>query len=227
MPPCSVVASEEGGVEARAAPELLMSAEPIQRLILELARLPGIGERSAARLAFFFIRASQGAARTRSSLAHDLARALIDVAERVGLCQACGNLCTSARCSICDNPRRDMSLLCVVEGVEDLRALEACGGYRGLYHVLHGAISPLDGVGPADLKLDDLLRRAQEGAFSEVILATNADVEGDATALYVARLLKPMGLRITRLASGIPLGGELEYLDQATLGRALAQRREF
>ena len=204
-----------------------MSDDPIQRLILELARLPGVGERSAARLAYYVIRASRKDAGTGRSLAHDLARALVDVADRGGLCETCGNLATSARCSLCTDPRRDRSLLCVVEGVEDLRAVEASAAYRGLYHVLHGALAPLDGVGPDDLKLDDLARRVGAGGFTEVILATNADVEGDATALYVARLLRPTGVRVTRLASGIPLGGELEYIDQATLGRALVQRREF
>jgi len=202
-------------------------ADPIQRLILELSRLPGVGERSAARLAFYIIRISRKDQKTGQSLAHDLARALVEVADQVGLCEVCGNLSTGARCSVCTDPRRDPTLLCVVEGVEDLRAVETCGGYRGLYHVLHGSLAPLDGVGPDDLHLDELARRVAGGGFTEIILATNSDVEGDATALYVARLLKPQGVRVTRLASGIPLGGELEYVDQATLGRALAQRREF
>lgn len=201
--------------------------DPIQRLILELSRLPGVGERSAARLAFYIIRISRKDRKTGQSLAHDLARALVEVADQVGLCEVCGNLSTGPRCSVCTDPRRDPTLLCVVEGVEDLRAVETCGGYRGLYHVLHGSLAPLDGVGPDDLHLGELQRRVADGGFTEIILATNADVEGDATALYVARLLKPQGVRVTRLASGIPLGGELEYVDQATLGRALAQRREF
>jgi len=204
-----------------------LHADPLERLILELARLPGIGERSATRLAFYILKVSQKDATTRHSLAHDLARALTVAVEQIHLCAECRNLCGSERCSICSDTRRERTQLCVVEGVQDLRALEASGAYRGLYHVLHGALSPLDGVGPDDLKVDELVARVRAGGCSEVVLATNADVEGDATALYIARLLKPTGVRLTRLASGIPLGGELEYLDQATLGRALVNRREF
>jgi recombination protein RecR len=202
-------------------------ADPLQRLILELGRLPGVGERSATRLAFYIIKTSQRDAASGQSLAHDLARALVEAVEKIGLCRDCKNLCAGERCSLCLDARRDRSLLCVVEGVADLRALEASGSYRGLYHVLHGALSPLDGVGPDELRIGELAERIRSGGFHEVILGTNADVEGDATALYLARLLKPSGLKLTRLASGIPLGGELEYLDQATLGRALAQRHEF
>lgn len=195
------------------------------RLTLELGRLPGVGERTAARLAYYIIRSSQG--RGERSLAHDLARALVESVERAGFCRDCQNMCTGERCSICMDTRRDRSILCVVESVADLRAIEASGAYRGLYHVLHGALSPLDGVGPEDLKIPELIARLGDGDCREVILGTNADVEGDATALYLARLLKPSGQRMTRLASGIPLGGELEYIDQATLGRALAERRDF
>lgn len=204
-----------------------MSTDPIQRLILELGRLPGVGERSASRLAFYVIKSSQRGVQGGPSLARDLARALLDVADQVRLCRACGNLCTGELCTLCKDPRRERSMVCVVEGVEDLRAVEASGSYRGLYHVLHGALAPLDGVGPDELRLDALAARAQAEGFSEVILATDSDVEGDATALYIARLLKPTGVLVTRLASGIPLGGELEYIDRATLGRAIAQRREF
>ncbi len=200
--------------------------DPIQRLILELARLPGIGERSATRLAFHIIRWSQdgGAA---GSLARDLAAALIEVTDKVGLCSSCHNLCMGERCGVCADPRRDPALLCVVEGVPDLRAIEATATFRGRYHVLHGALAPLDGVGPEDLKVAELMARLESDDITEIILATNADVEGDATALYLAKLIKPLGIRVTRLASGIPLGGELEYIDQATLGRALDERREF
>jgi len=201
-----------------------MSVDPIQRLILELARLPGIGERTATRLAFHIIRASRPDG--RSSLAHDLARALSEVAEQVGLCRDCRNLCAGERCAICSDARRDATALCVVETVQDLRAIEATGAYRGVYHVLHGRLSPLDGVGPDDLKLSDLLLRVRD-RVEEVILATNSDVDGDATALYLAQMLKPLALRVTRLAAGIPLGGELEYIDRATLGRALSDRRAF
>jgi recombination protein RecR len=195
-------------------------------LILELARLPGIGERSATRLAFHIIRwSNEGGA--RGSLARDLAGALIDVTEKVGLCVECQNLCAGERCAVCADARRDVSVLCVVEGVPDLRAIEATATFRGRYHVLHGALAPLDGIGPEDLKVRELMARLESGEVEEIILATNADVEGDATALYLAKLIKPSGIRVTRLASGIPLGGELEYIDQATLGRALDERREF
>ena len=204
-----------------------MSVEPIQRLILELGRLPGIGERSAARLAYYIIKSSRERNAAGHSLARDLAAALIDVHERIGLCEVCQNLCTGTRCSICADPRRDAGLLCIVEGVADVRALEESSIYRGTYHVLHGALAPLEGLGPNELKIPELMRRLQGSGVREVILATNANVEGDSTALYVARLIKPLSIRVTRLASGIPLGGELEYLDQATLGRALQDRREF
>lgn len=203
-----------------------MTADPIQRLILELARLPGIGERSATRLAFYIIRESHGRGRT-GALAEDLAAALTAVAENVGLCRDCQNLASQERCRVCNDPQRDRQMLCVVESVQDLRALEDTGAFRGLYHVLHGALAPLDGVGPEDLKLSELMERLREGEIAEVVLATNADVEGDATALYLAKMIRPLGVKVTRLASGIPLGGELEYIDRATLGRALSERREF
>lgn len=201
-----------------------MSQDPITRLALELGRLPGIGERSAARLAYYVIKASHGAG--RQSLAHDLAKALTECVDQARFCTVCQNLTTTEVCSVCSDPRRDKTIICVVEGVADLRALEASGGYRGVYHVLHGSLSPLEGVGPDDLRLRELIARLT-GDVHEIILATNADVEGDATALYVARLVKPQGLKVTRLASGIPMGGELEFVDQATLGRALEDRRDF
>ena len=202
--------------------------DPIERLILELGRLPGIGERSAARLAFYLLKEARDAdARSLPSLAHDLSHALVDVVEEVRLCVQCQNLCASELCTICTDTTRDPELLCVVESVADLRALEASAVYRGKYQVLHGALAPLDGVGPADLKLPELATRVAREGFREVILATNADVEGDATALYLARLLGNTGVKLTRLASGVPLGGELEYLDQATIGRALSARTPF
>lgn len=201
-----------------------MTHEPIARLIAELGRLPGIGERTAARLAYYIIRASQ--AKSGQHLAQDLAQALGDVVTHVRLCEVCQNLCTTKLCSVCASPKRHKHVLCVVEGVEDLRAIER-SGFDGVYHVLHGALAPLDGVGPGDLKIAELMQRLKIGDIQELILATNANVEGDATAMYIASLVKPMGLTLTRLASGIPQGGELEYIDQATLGRAIAERRAF
>lgn len=201
-----------------------MAHDPVTRLALELGRLPGIGERSAARLAYYVIKSSHGAA--KGSLAHDLAKALVECVDQARFCTVCQNLTTSEVCGICSDPRRDKRLICVVEAVADLRAIEAGGSYRGVYHVLHGALSPLEGVGPDDLRMRELVARLG-GEVQEIILATNANVEGDATALYIARLVKPHGVKVTRLASGIPMGGELEYVDQATLGRALEERRDF
>ena len=202
--------------------------DPIEKLILELGRLPGIGERTAARLAFFVLKQARDSARfDLPPLAQDLAGALVEVVEKVRLCEDCQNLCTAEKCSICTDPRRESKALCVVEGVADLRAIESCGVFRGRYHVLHGALAPLDGVGPEELKLRDILDRVRDGNYEEVILATNATVEGDATALYIGRLLRGTDVKITRLASGVPLGGELEYLDHATLGRALSARQSF
>lgn len=202
-----------------------MALDPIARLIAELMRLPGIGERSGARLAYYIIRASQK--HTGQLLARDLARALDAVVDTVGFCQKCQNLCATDVCGICANPRRDHQMVCVVEGVADLQALEQSGSYQGAYHVLHGALAPLDGVGPSELKCHELMSRLQQDNVRELILATNTNVEGDATALYIASIAAPLHLNITRLASGIPQGGELEYLDQATLGRAMQERRKF
>ena len=202
--------------------------DPVDRLILELGRLPGVGQRSAARLAFHLLKEAQDSKHANlAPLAGDLANALLDMQTKVGLCPVCQNVSVGDLCSICANPRRDARSLCVVEGLADLRAVEACNGFGGYYHVLHGVLSPLDGIGPDDLRLPQLLRRVCDGDFSEVIIATNATVEGDATALYLGRLLEPCGVTLTRLASGVPMGGELEYLDQATLGRALAERRDL
>jgi recombination protein RecR len=203
-----------------------MHTDPIQRLILELGRLPGIGERTAARLAFYIIKASSRAvAEGGQPLSRDLAHALIEVSDKVGLCKECQNLCAHERCAVCTDPARDRTVLCVVEGVADVRAIESTGSYRGIYFVLHGALAPLDGIGPEELKLGLLVERVQQNACREVIMATNADVEGDATALYLAQLLRSTGVGVSRIASGIPLGGELEYIDHATLSRALSERR--
>lgn len=203
----------------------MSASDPIQRLILELARLPGLGERSAARLAYYVIKVSQGEGSL--NLAQDLAEALTTAVESVRLCSQCQNLTARELCQVCADPKREGGTLCVVENVSDLRALEASGAFRGRYHVLHGALAPLEGVGPDDLKIKELVRRVESGGVDEVILGTSADVEGDATALYLAKLLRSFGVKLTRLASGIPLGGELEFIDQGTLGRALAERREF
>jgi recombination protein RecR len=207
------------------------SVDPIERLILELARLPGIGRRTASRLAYFLLKGMSGKGAGQPSLAVDLAEALLCVAREVRLCAVCGNFCAGETCRLCSDARRDPHTLCVVEGIADLLAIEGSGSFSGRYHVLHGALAPLDGIGPEELRLDVLAARVREGDFSEVIVATNNDVEGEATALYLTRLLRPhlKGERpkISRLASGVPIGGELEFLDQATLGRALAERREI
>lgn len=192
--------------------------DPITELINQLTRLPGIGERTAARLAFHILDAP-------ADLASGLAAALRTVRERVRRCSVCGHLTEADPCRFCSDPVRDRSCICVVEGTPDVLAVEQTGEYRGLYHVLHGLIRPLDGIGPDDLHVAGLLRRLQDGEVQEVILATNPGVEGEATATYLASLLRPLPVTVSRIASGIPLGGELEYADRATLGRALTARR--
>ncbi|MFL5270507.1 MAG: recombination mediator RecR [Anaeromyxobacteraceae bacterium] len=195
-------------------------ADPIARLVKELARLPGIGEKTAQRLAFHIIKAGPG-------YAADLASAVTGVVRDVRCCSECQTLTDKDPCPICADPRRDGKLLCVVEGVPDLVAVERTHEYRGRYHVLHGALSPLDGIGPSDLKIRELLLRLERSPAEEVVLATNPDVEGEATALYLTKLLKPLGLKVTRIAQGLPMGGDLEYADQVTLARALSGRREL
>jgi recombination protein RecR len=195
-------------------------ADPIARLVKELARLPGIGEKTAQRLAFHILKAGPG-------YAGDLAAAVTGVVRDVRLCSSCQTLTDRDPCPICADPQRDARTLCVVEGVPDLVAVERTHEYRGRYHVLHGALSPLDGVGPSDLKIRELLLRLEQAPTAEVILATNPDVEGEATALYLTKLLKPLGVKVTRIAQGVPMGGDLEYADQVTLARALSGRREL
>ena len=193
--------------------------DPIQRLIQRLARLPGIGEKTATRLAFHILRAPEVQAR-------ELAQAVLEVREKIRLCSVCCNLTEADPCSICGDTRRDAHTLCVVAQPTDVLAVERSGDYRGRYHVLHGVLSPLDGVGPEDLRIAELLRRLS-GEITEVILATSPNVEGEATAMYLARLVKPLGPRVTRIASGVPIGGELEYVDQVTLSRAIEGRHEL
>lgn len=194
-------------------------ADPIARLVKELARLPGIGEKTAQRLAFHILEAGP-------EVAGQLAAAITAVVRDVRCCSSCQTLTDRDPCPICADPQRDGRILCVVEGVPDLVAIERTHEYRGRYHVLHGALSPLDGVGPGDLKVRELLLRLERSPVEEVVLATNPDVEGEATALYLTKLLKPLGVKVTRIAQGVPMGGDLEYADQVTLARALAGRRE-
>jgi recombination protein RecR len=195
-------------------------ADPIARLVKELAKLPGIGEKSAQRLAFHILKAGP-------AYAGDLAAAIAAVVRDVSLCSTCQTLTDQDPCPICKDERRDPRTVCVVEGVPDLLAIERTHEFRGRYHVLHGALSPLDGVGPGDLKIRELLLRLEQAPVDEVVLATNPDVEGEATALYLTKLLKPTGIKVTRIAQGVPMGGDLEYADQVTLARALAGRREL
>ncbi|HEX9049720.1 MAG TPA: recombination mediator RecR [Anaeromyxobacter sp.] len=195
-------------------------ADPIARLVKELAKLPGIGEKSAQRLAFHILKAGP-------AYAGDLAAAIAGVVRDVSLCSSCQTLTDQDPCPICKDERRDPRTVCVVEGVPDLLAIERTHEFRGRYHVLHGALSPLDGVGPGDLKIRELLVRLEQSPVDEVVLATNPDVEGEATALYLTKLLKPTGIKLTRIAQGVPMGGDLEYADQVTLARALAGRREL
>jgi recombination protein RecR len=195
-------------------------ADPIARLVKELARLPGIGEKTAQRLAFHILDAGP-------QYAEALAAAVLSVVRDVRCCSVCQTLTDRDPCSICADERRDGHILCVVEGVPDLLAIERTREFRGRYHVLHGALSPLDGVGPSDLKVRELLVRLEREPADEVVIATNPDVEGEATALYLAKLLKPLGVRVSRIAQGVPMGGDLEYADQVTLARALAGRRDL
>ncbi len=191
----------------------------VDNLVSQLTRLPGVGTRTAQRLAFHLLRAPR-----EEALA--LAQAIVDVKEKVGFCRQCGNLSEDDVCGICLDERRDRSLICVVEQPADLVSIERTAEYRGLYHVLGGALSPLDGVEPGDLRIDELLRRVEEGGVQEVVIATNPTMTGEATAAYLADRLRGR-VRVTRLASGLPVGSDLEYADEVTLGRALAGRREM
>jgi recombination protein RecR len=190
----------------------------VQDLIDELGRLPGVGPKGAQRIAFHLLAADPEDVRR-------LAAALVEVTERVRFCRTCGNVAEEDECRICRDPRRELSVICVVEEPKDVAAVEKMREYRGRYHVLGGAISPIEGVGPDDLRIKELMARLADGTVTELILATDPNLEGEATATYLARLLKPMGLRVTRPASGLPVGGDLEYADEITLGRAFEGRR--
>jgi recombination protein RecR len=190
----------------------------VQDLIDELGRLPGVGPKSAQRIAFHLLQSDPEDIRR-------LVSALTEVSEKVRFCVTCGNVSADEQCRICLDPRRDGAILCVVEEPKDVVAIEKTREFRGRYHVLGGAISPIEGVGPDDLRVKELVQRLASGEVTEIILATDPNLEGEATATYLARLLKPMGLRVTRLASGLPVGGDLEYADELTLGRAFEGRR--
>lgn len=197
-----------------------MTPEPIQRLVVELAKLPGIGEKTAQRLAFHILKAPREYAR-------DLSQAIAEVVEKVRLCSICCALTDKDPCGLCGDPKRDPKLLCVVEGVTEQLAIERTREFKGRYHVLHGVLSPLEGVGPDQLRVRELLARLGSGEVEEVIIATNPDVEGEVTALYLMKLIRPLGIKVTRIAQGVPMGGDLEYADQVTLARALTGRREM
>lgn len=197
-----------------------MTPDPLNRLVAQLAKLPGIGEKTAQRLAFHILRAPPDYAR-------ELSTAIGEVVEKVRLCSRCFSLTEEELCGFCKDERRDDRVLCVVEGLADLMAVERTREFKGRYHVLHGVLSPLEGIGPDQLRIKELLARLQGSPVDEVIVATNPDVEGEATALYLTRLLKPLGIRVSRIAQGVPMGGDLEFADQATLARALNGRREL
>jgi recombination protein RecR len=195
-------------------------ADPIRRLVQELARLPGIGEKTATRLAFHLIRSDHQQIR-------DLAQALLDATEKIRLCSVCMNMTEVDPCAMCTDPRRDGDTICVVATPSDVIAIDRGGHFRGRYHVLHGLLSPLEGIGPDDIRLAELVRRlgaSPTGPVREVIIATSPSVDGEATAMFIARTIKPLGVQVSRIATGLPVGGELEYSDQATIARALAGR---
>ncbi|MBL8238818.1 MAG: recombination protein RecR [Bryobacterales bacterium] len=195
-------------------------AEPLSRLVEEFRRLPGIGQKSAQRIAFHLLRATK-------EDAFRLARAIVDVKEKLGLCTVCNNVSDGELCPYCSNPGRDQSVICVVEEPPNILPIESTRTFEGLYHVLHGSISPLRGIGPEQLKIKSLLQRLQSGDTQEIILATNPTLEGEATAAYLSRLLKPLGLRVTRIAMGIPVGSDLEYADEVSMSKSLENRREL
>jgi len=195
-------------------------ASPLNRLVDVLMRLPGVGAKTAQRLAFYLLKASREEAMA-------LAEAIVELKEKIRICERCGNIAEAEQCLICQDPTREGSILCVVEEANDLLAIERTGTFKGLYHVLQGSLSPIEGRGPDQITAKQLIHRLRSGEVKEVILATNPNVEGEATALYLARLITPLGVRVTRIAHGLPVGGDLEYADELTLGRALEGRREL
>ncbi len=196
--------------------------DPLQRLVLALEHLPGIGPKTASRLAFYLLRSPD-------ELSQDLAGALQNLKSSIGQCSVCFNFTLSglSQCEVCADPQRDPALICVVEEALDVLAMERTAGYHGRYHVLHGALSPIEGIGPDDLKIRQLIERVKAGRIREIIIATNPSMEGDATALYLNQQLQPFGVKVTRLARGLPMGGDLEYADQSTILRALSGRQEM
>ena len=197
-----------------------MFEQSVQRLIDELTRLPGVGRKSAQRLAFHLLNIEK-------EEACSLAQAIVDMREQTSQCSRCYNVTSGAECSICRDPRRDPAVVCVVERAQDIAVIERTREFRGRYHVLGGVLSPIDGVGPAELRIEELRRRAVDESLTELIIATNPTMEGDTTAMYLVRRFKPLGLAVTRPASGLPVGGDMDYADEITLGRALTGRREL
>ncbi len=195
-------------------------APPIARLIEELAHLPGVGRKTAQRLAMHIVT-------SREDLAVGLSEAILDARNKIRFCSSCFNLTEQDPCPICSDPKRDQATICIVEAPKDVIAMERTKEYHGLYHVLHGAISPMDGIGPEDIKLRELIVRLQASEVHEIILATNPTIEGEATSMYISRLVKPTGIKVTRLAHGIPVGGDLEFADEVTLTKALEGRNEL
>ncbi|MDH3499338.1 MAG: recombination mediator RecR [Acidimicrobiia bacterium] len=193
---------------------------PVQRLIDELSRLPGVGRKSAQRLAFHLLNVEEADARR-------LAVAITDMRDQIRLCTRCYNVTAAEECSICRDLRRDAAIICVVERAQDIAVIERTQEFRGRYHVLGGSLSPIEGIGPAQLRIEELRRRITDEAVTELIVATNPTIEGDTTAMYLARELKPLGVKVTRLASGLPVGGDMDYADEITLGRALSGRLEL
>lgn len=197
-----------------------MYSESVQKLIKEFEKFPGIGHKTAVRLAFFVLESDE-------NFAKEMASTLVEAKQSVKFCSKCFNLTDKDPCEICSNPKRDNEVICVVEDVKDVVAMEKTHEFKGLYHVLHGAISPMNNVSAADIKIKELITRLADGKIKEVIIATNPTIEGEATAMYISRLLKPMGIMVTRIAHGIPVGGDLEYTDEITLIKALEGRREM